>query len=211
LLSVLGIALALALSACSGGAASVPPAAAPSAPRSDFGTYTVTAILAVYPGGTVKACQTILLSLPGQCGSSVAITGVGNTRLPFDQVAAPRGAYFTPTMQLVGTWTGTSLALTVPPVRSAVATDLIKLWSAAKPPSPAQMHAGSPTAAGLRDQQDLLADYPDLEARGIVVLENGFDEAGLYIMVAAGDQRTVDLLRSRYPVQTIDTWLNPTP
>jgi hypothetical protein len=209
--SFLGIVLALALSACGGGAASVPPAAEPRAPTSDFGTYTVTAILAVYPDGSVRACETVLLSLPGQCGASVAISGLRNTRLPYDQAALPRGAYFTPTMQLIGTWTGTSLAVTVPPVRSAVATDPIKLWSATKPPSPAQMDAGSTTPAGFRDQQVLLADYAELEARGIVVMENGFDETGLYIMVAAGDTATVDLLRSRYRVQTIDSWLNPSP
>lgn len=210
-LSVLPIVLAIALSACSGSAASVPPAPEPTAPRSEPGGYTVTAILAVYPDGTVKACQTVLLSLPGQCGSSVPISGLGNTRLPFDHVALPRGAYFTPAMKLIGTWTGTSLALTVPPIRSAVATDPIKLWSATKPPSPAQMHAGYPTAAGLRDQQVLLADNADLLRRGILVLENGFGEAGLSITVAAGDPATVDLLRSRYRLQEIDSWLNPAP
>ena len=208
---VLGIAVAIALSACSGGAATVPSAAESSAPGSESATYTVTAMLEVYPDGTVKACQTVLLSLPGQCGSSVAISRLGNTRLPFDEAALPRGAYFTPTMKLIGIWTGTSLAVTVPPVRSSVATDSIKVWSATKPPSPAQMVAGYPTAAGFRDQQVLLADLVDLQALGILVMENGFDEVGLDIVVAAGDPATVDLLRSRYRVQSIYSWLNPTP
>jgi hypothetical protein len=208
-LSALGIALALALSACSGGAASVPPAAKPSSPSSGFGSYTVTAILEVYPDRSVRACQSMLFSYPGQCGSSVAISGLGNTHLPTDGVAWPRGAYSTPVMQLIGTWTGTSLAVTVPPVQSAVPTESIRLWSATKPPSPAQMHAGYTTEAGFQDQQVLLADYADLESRGIVVLENGFDAVGLNVMVAAGDRATVDLLRSRYRVQTIDSWLVP--
>ena len=214
--SVLGFVLALALSACSGGAAGVPPAAGvspaagPTAPRSDSGTFTVTATLAVYPDGTVRACQTMLLSLPGQCGSSVPITQVGTSPLPFEAIALPRGAYFTPTMQLIGTWTGTSLALLVPPVRSSVATEPIRLWAAPKPPSPAQMDGGYTTTDGFKDQQALMADYANLESRGIVVLENGFDNVGLYIEVAAGDPATVALLRSRYRVQTIDSWLNPT-
>ena len=118
------LALGIALSACSGSATTVPLAPEPTAPRSEPGGYTVTAILAVYPDGTVKACQTELLSLPGQCGSSVPISGLGNTRLPFDRVASPRGAYFTPPMKLIGNWTGKSLALTVPPVRSAGAASV---------------------------------------------------------------------------------------
>lgn len=209
LLSVLGIALAFALGACNSGGSSVPPVTAPTGPGSDFGTYTVTATLAVYPDGTVRACETILLSLPGQCGASVPISGLGKTRLPFDSVAAPRGAYFTPPMRLIGRWTGTSLAVTAPPVQSAVPTDRIKLWSATTPPSPAQMQSGYPTGVGFQDQQVLLAGYENLQARGIVVMENGFDATGLYVMVAAGDMATVDLLRSRYRVQSIDSWLNP--
>jgi hypothetical protein len=73
------------------------------------------------------------------------------------------------------------------------------------------MVAGLPTPAGLRDQQALMADLVDLKHRGIVVMENGFNQAGLYIMVAAADPATVNLLRSRYNVQEIDAWLHPEP
>jgi hypothetical protein len=208
---VFSIAIAIALTGCSGSTAKVPPAAAITAPHVASPTYTVTAILEAYPDGTVRACQTMELSYPGECGSSVLVTHLGSARLPFDGVAWTRGAYFTPTMQLIGTWTGTSLALTSPPVQSASQTEAIKVWLATKPPSPPQMHAGYPTAAGFRDQQVLLADNADLLGRGILVMENGFGAAGLYIMVAVGDPATVDLLRSRYRVQEIDSWLSPTP
>jgi len=72
------------------------------------------------------------------------------------------------------------------------------------------MDGGYTTTDGFKDQQALMADYANLESRGIVVLENGFDDVGLYIEVAAGDPAIVALLRSRYRVQTIDSWLNPT-
>jgi hypothetical protein len=209
--SVFSIAIAIALTGCSGTTAHVPSAAPITAPHAASPSYTVTAILEAYPDGTARACRTIETSLPGECGSSVLISHLGSARLPFDHVARTRGAYFTPIMQLIGTWTGTSLALTAPPLKSVSETDVMKVWSATKPPSPAQMHAGYPTAAGFRDQQVLLADNADLLARGILVLENGFGAAGLYITVAVGDPATVDLLRSRYRVQEIDSWLSPTP
>jgi hypothetical protein len=73
----------------------------------------------------------------------------------------------------------------------------------------AQVVAGGPTAAGLRDQQVLLAALAGLQHRGILVMENGFDQAGLFVVVAAADPATLDLLRSRYNVQEIDAWLQP--
>jgi hypothetical protein len=208
--SVFSVAIAIVLAGCSGTTAKVPPAAAITAPHAASAGYTVSAILESYPDGTATACYLINLSFPGDC-SGVPISGLGNARLPFDQVAMTRGAYLTPTMRLIGTWSGTSLALSLPPVHSATATSPIEVWSASKPPAVAQMVAGSTTPAGFRDQQVLMADLPDLQARGILVMGNGFDDAGLFILVAAGDPATVDLLRSRYRVQKIYSWLNPTP
>lgn len=209
--SVFSIAIAIALTGCSGTTAHVPSAAPITAPHVASGGYTVSATLESYADGTAIACYLIELSLPGDCGSGVPISGLGNARLPFDRAAMTRGAYLTPTMHLIGTWTGTSLALSVPPARSATATSPIEVWSASKPPAVAQMVAGSTTPAGFRDQQVLMADLPNLQVRGILVMGNGFDEAGLFILVAAGDPATVDLLRSRYRLQKIYSWLNPRP
>lgn len=209
--TVLGIALTTALTACSGGAAHVPPTAGPTAPGASSGSYTVSAMMEVYPDGSALACYLMELSLPGDCGSGVPVSQLGNVRLPFSQGAMTRGAYLTPTMKLVGNWNGTSLALTAPATQPAEPASQIKVWSAVKPPSPAQMVDGSTTAAGFRDQQALMADLADLQARGILVMGNGFDEAGLSVLVAAGDQATVDLLHSRYRIQTIYSWLIPTP
>jgi hypothetical protein len=133
------------------------------------------------------------------------------TRLPFSQVSLTRGAYLTPTMKLTGTWTGSFLALTAPPTQTAAETSPVTVWSSTVPLPVTQMQAGVPTAAGLRGQQALMADFPDLRRRGILVIENGFDATGLYMLVAAGDPASVDLLRSRYNVHQIDSWLHPVP
>jgi hypothetical protein len=200
----------MSLAGCSGAAAHVPAASPSIATHAFSGAYVVSATLEVYPNGTVSACQTVLLSLPGQCGASVAVTGLGSTRLPFSSPALPRGAYFTPILKLIGTWNGSSLVVSAPPSPSAAQSEPIVMWSAAKPPAVAQMAAGMPTAAGLRDQQTLLNDQAYLEARGIFVMENGFGSRGLEMMVAAADLATIALLRSRYKVQEISSWLIPT-
>jgi hypothetical protein len=197
---ILGIVLVMGLTCCGGTAAHVAPAG-----------YTVSATVEYYPDGTAKACHTINLSLPSDCGSTLPITQLGNARLPFLAVAATRGAYLTPTMKLSGRWTGSSLALTSQPTRAAAPTTQLRVWSASGPPHVAQLEAGMPTAAGLRDQQALMNDLADLRQRGIVVMENGFDQAGLYVLVAAGDPVSVNFLHSRYNVQEIDAWLHPEP
>ncbi len=202
--------MAIALTGCSAGAAHVLPPSPIVGPHVATGVYTVSAILESYPNDTVMACQSVLLSLPGQCGGGVPIS-LGKTRLPFSEEALPRGAYFTPILKLIGTWNGSSLALSTPPSPSATQSDPIVMWSATKPLAVAQMAAGMPTAAGLRDQQALMTDLTYLQARGILVMENGFGGTGLEIMVAAGDPATVALLRSRYHLQTISSRLIPTP
>jgi hypothetical protein len=173
--------------------------------------YSVSAMMESYSDGSAKACYLLTLSMPGDCGEGLPITQLGNVRLPFLQVAATRGAYLTPTMTLTGMWTGSSLALTAPPTRAASPSKPLLVWSATGPPPAPQMEAGMPTAAGLRDQKVLIADLADLQHRGIVVLENGFDQAGLYILVAATDPASVELLRSRYNVHEINAWLHPDP
>jgi hypothetical protein len=173
--------------------------------------YSVSAMMESYADGTAKVCRTIYLSLPADCASTLPISGLGNARLPVLQIAATRGAYITPIMKLTGTWTGSSLALTVPPTQATAASRPLRVWSANRPPPVAQLIGGQTTAAGLRDQQILLADLVDLQHRGIVVMENGFDQAGLYILVAASDPASIELLRSRYKVQEIDAWLHPEP
>ena len=203
--------LAISLTGCTGPAAHVPAASPSIATHVTSGAYAVSAMLEAYPNGTVRACLTELLSLPGQCGEGVAVSGPGSTRLPFSRVALPRGAYFTPILKLVGTWNGSSLVVSAPPSPSATQSEPIVMWSAANPPAVAQMAAGMPTASGLRDQESLLADQAYLEARGILVMENGFGSRGLEMMVAAGDPATVALLRSRYRVQEISSWLIPSP
>lgn len=194
--SLLGIALAIALTGCEG-------------TSHVQGIYSVSAMVEAYPDGTAKACRTLYLSLPADCASTLPISELGGARLPFLQRGATRGAYITPTMKLVGTWTGSSLALTAPPTRAGASSTPLRVWSAAGHPPVAQMEAGLPTEAGQRDQQALMADLSDLRHRGIVVMENGFDQAGLYILVAAGDPLSVNLLHSRYNVQEIDAWLHP--
>ena len=198
LATALGIALVMALTGC-GETTHVQ------------GVYSVSAMMESYPDGTARACRTVYDSLPADCASTLSISELGNARLPFLQVAATRGAYLTPTMKLTGTWTGSSLALTAAPSPAAAPSRPLRVWSANRPPSEAQIAAGQTTAAGLRDQQVLMADLVDLQRRGILVMENGFDQAGLYILVAAPDPASVDLLRSRYKVQEIDAWLHPNP
>ena len=159
-LSILGIALAMAMTSCSGISSRLAP-----------GTYTVSAIVESYPDGTAKACRTLYFTMPGDCGDAIPISQFGNARLPFAGVAQTRGAYLTPILKLTGTWTGSALALTAPPTRAAAASGPLKVWSATQPPPEAQMLAGLTTAAGLRDQQVLMADLVYLQHRGIVVME----------------------------------------
>jgi hypothetical protein len=202
---VVAAAVAIALAGCSG------PPVPPAGSQGTAGGWTVSATLEVYPDGTATACYGIWHTYPPDCMGGMPVTQFGITRLPFSGVAKARGAYMTPTMKLTGKWTGSSLALTAPPTQTAAETSPLTVWSSTVRLPVAQMQAGVPTAAGLRDQEVLNADLRDLERRGIVMLENGFDATGLYMLVAAADPASVDLLRSRYNVHQIDSWLRPVP
>lgn len=201
-LTILAIGLMATVTAC-GGTSNAPGTSGAA------GTYTVSSIVEAYPDGTARACRAVYLTAPGDCAGGIPISNLGQGRLPFAGVAQAHGAYFTPILKLTGLWTGSGLALTAPPVPAAAASAPRKEWSAAQPPAQPQLVGGVVTRAGLLDQEALLADLGYLQQHGVVVMENGFNEAGLYIVVAAGDAATVNLLRSRYRVQEIDAWLQP--
>ena len=195
-------AVAIALAGCSG------PPVPPAGSQGTAGGWTVSTMLEVYPDGTATACYGIYHTDPPDCFGGVPVTEFGMPRLPFLERAQARGAYMTPTMKLTGKWTGSALALTEPPTRTAAETSPLTVWSSTVPLRVVQMQAGVPTAAGLRDQEVLNADLRDLRGRGIMVLENGFDATGFYMVVVAADPASVDLLR-RYNVHKIDSWLQP--
>ena len=195
---VVTIALMLVVCAC---------AALPRVPPRD--TLSVYAAVESYPDGRASACLSVLASLPAQCGEGVKLTNVRRSELPFREPAATDGAYFTGPLRLTGTWTGSALALTTRPVPASTGSRPVRVWTASHLPAIPQMEGGRVTAAGIRDQQDLMAGEPDLATHGIVLMANGFEAVGLEALVVVGNRATIDLLRSRYKIQAIDAWLRP--
>ena len=160
-------------------------------------TYVVVAPLLSVGGGPTMACNGILLSLPPAGCGGVRLYGVDISQVPGVH-RYWNGTIETPSMRLIGVWSGMALTLTQAP-RAANP----------RPASDTVCAATSPAAEPqiLRREHQIVNDWKAMEQHGVLLLSIGPCGEALNLLLAVADWQTVNYLTTTYGPVEVSGWL----
>jgi hypothetical protein len=156
--------------------------------------YSVVAPLLRTRGSHVTlACQTVLLSYPPAGCSGVVVSGLDIRSVP--SAVRVSGAWMSRPLGLSGTWDGSVLRVTAPPM----------VWHEPLPPDP-PLRCRVPSTSFA----SALANRIGADHAGLRVLETSACGGTAWVLVATADAHTVSVIHHRFGRHVIVSgWLRP--
>lgn len=189
------VVLSVAIAACG----TLSSTARPIHPSPGGAQYEVVATLLADPGGQLRICFFMYLTLPPQCDGPL-VRGLDIRTISGYRSFGGGGGEAGP-VRVVGTWDGRVLTAT----RSATVasnSDVSRIPDCRNGPSAAL----SPDPV----EERIAADSSSLKARGILVLEIQPCRDGVQVAVPVADPETVAYLTETYGPLEIVSWFHPT-